>query len=652
MKRLFCMFLSLLLLSGCGAKDPGQQETTPETVLCDPIELTHPTTEATLSPEELFLQSLPESLRKPCELGFVEPGLLENPERTCTKGDVLAILQKVVTAKLGRESWMYANALAEGEAEQEATREWIAAMLYIGEAETVEELKSGDYAQNYKQLTCTTGGLDNAIGDALLMSKGFVYMPNNANPGLGLYNIYAVPDAMVSAYCGYGSYSGGAKYVADKGDFSEDTAILSYAISRYDTTTGEKLLPWDEGRNFHPKAVLTIREMAELALRYYNCIENPRNIPYEQIGTYDSSIIPSGLLEKETTLPAPSCQELPSQWHGVRASDMENFGTQLDVQFYEYELDAIKDAGFNFIMAEFNFRLLRRWDAPQGTLDENRLKQLDQVLAWCMERDIHLSLSCTSFNDYTGATWEAIYRNPECAGVFAKQWEALARRYADIPNEYLSFSLLSYGMPQDDVFASFCTPAIEAIRSITPDRCLIAEVCRGDATGEDMAALGVALASHCEWAKAFDLCDSVKTKNCHTYFQNTLWPYEENGSLVNGESSMANRLRDNPAPDDIAAIARQYGVGYMISCWGPNVLYPLAPTDRYTDETMEAYLTDMTQVMEARGYGWCYKDWYGCTGIASGFPQVTTTTYTQSAERPLYIDEEMTAWFRQINAAD
>ncbi len=656
MKRILCFLLAtVLLLSGCAQTvQPAAQETVPETTLLPTGEATAPTTEATLSAEELFLQSLPEKLRTVYEMGFVELEALEDLDKVCTKGDVLAILQKVVTARLGRESWMYAHALVEGEAEQEATKEWIATMLYVGEAETVEERKSEDYVQNLKQLTCTTTSLSNSIGDALLMSRGFVYMPNNANPGIGIFNSYAPQTSTVSAYCGYGNYSGGTKYVADKREFDGDTAILSYAISRYDTTTGEKLLPWDENRNFYPDATLTMQEMLELALRYYNCVENTQNIPYEAIGTYDPAIITPDLLEKETNLPTPTCQELPAQWHGIWVWDLNNNATRLDVQLYEYELDAIDNAGFNYIQVPFDFCLLRRWDAPEGTLDENRLKQLDQILAWCMERDIHLNLSCNGFNEYKypASSNEEIYRDPASAAAFAKQWAVLAKRYADIPNEYLSFTLLCYGMPLDDVYASFCSPAIDSIRAITPERCMIAEIARANSTGEPLAALGVALSSHCDWGNALSLNDSTRIQQSDKYFQSAVWPYEENGKLVDGNSSMCNKIFNNASPDDIAAIAEQYGVGYMISTWGPSFLYSIAPADRFKDDVMEAYLTDMTQTMADRGYGWCYRDWFGCTGIASGFPQVTTTTYTQIEDYPLYIDEEMTAWFRQINTVE
>ena len=106
------------------------------------------------------------------------------------------------------------------------------------------------------------------------------------------------------------------------------------------------------------------------------------------------------------------------------------------------------------------------------------------------------------------------------------------------------------------------------------------------------------------------------------------------------------------SPDAVAAVAKEHGVGYMIFEWGPRIkdMCPITEKNRYCTETMEAYLTDMVQTMKDRGYGWCYTDFIGSVGIACGFPLVETAPYTQVEDYPFYIDEEMTALFREVNA--
>ena len=134
---------------------------------------------------------------------------------------------------------------------------------------------------------------------------------------------------------------------------------------------------------------------------------------------------------------------------------------------------------------------------------------------------------------------------------------------------------------------------------------------------------------------------------------NASWPYDEKGTLTDGNAVMsldADMDFDTMSPDTVAAVAKEYGVGYMVREWGPRVYgwNAVVESSRYSDETMKSYLTDMTQTMEDRGYGWCYTDWMGSVGVAYCYPLVEDSTYTQVGDY-LWIDEEMTGWFRQIN---
>lgn len=104
------------------------------------------------------------------------------------------------------------------------------------------------------------------------------------------------------------------------------------------------------------------------------------------------------------------------------------------------------------------------------------------------------------------------------------------------------------------------------------------------------------------------------------------------------------------APADVAAVAEQYGVGFMVSRWAPFVSYGNSVRrDRFNDNMMQAYLMDMEQTMADRGYGWCYGNWFSFVGIGAAYPAVTSTTYTKINDAPLYVDDETFGWFRHIN---
>lgn len=113
----------------------------------------------------------------------------------------------------------------------------------------------------------------------------------------------------------------------------------------------------------HPYREITLGEMAEHALVYYN-FPNPMAYPEyvapEEVGTYNTDIITAELLAKNTDLPEASCRHLP-QWHGVVMDDMELLTSDihLDDNVYEYEIKTVKDAGFNYICLDLDFNWLQ-----------------------------------------------------------------------------------------------------------------------------------------------------------------------------------------------------------------------------------------------------------------------------------------------------
>jgi hypothetical protein len=290
---------------------------------------------------------------------------------------------------------------------------------------------------------------------------------------------------------------------------------------------------------------------------------------------------------------------------------------------------------------------------PEGQ-NENRLKELDQLLAWCMERDIHLNLVCLYGHDWPSyANENQFVKDPENARGLAQFWGALAQRYADIPNNYLSFTPMKwvYGANDDD-HGKYLAVIANAVREVSPDRCMMAVVGEDSITGRSAAETGMALTSECFWGSDFMFRYSDQG-GLKRIMANATWPYDEKGVYTDGNTamSMAKDIWGKTwAPDSIAAVAKEYGVGYMIYDWGPRVMgwNAVVERSRYSDETMQAYLTDMSQTMADRGYGWCYTDWMGSVGVAYCYPLVEDSTYTQVADY-LWIDEEMTGWFKEIN---
>lgn len=436
----------------------------------------------------------------------------------------------------------------------------------------------------------------------------------------------------------------------------------NYVLCAYDRRDSSKLMALDENNNFRPYEPITIEQAAQTALRYYYYLEDkPELVPYADTYTFDTSIITPELLAKETTLPEASCESLPATWRGTLIFNGRvttgSLDRMPDKHYYEYEIQAAKDAGFNFVGITFDFSRLQGPDLQVGMLNETRLKELDQVIAWCMERDIHVDLRCCGVGGLTKDdsfdTWvqwnHDAPNSTDYAAEFAALWKALAQRYADIPNCYLSFNLLCEPeVNSDSQYAAFFGPAVTAIRKADAARCIIADIHCGGLTGTSMAELGVALSYHAYAPRDF-CCLTLENQDDAAYLSTVTWPFTASDGKTYDAAAVLNSP-DIVSANELAETAEAYGVGFMIGEWG---IFGIGLTrHRYPDETIQAFLYDMADTMEEKGYGWCYGNFHYPYSIACFAPAVETGDYVKIDGTPLYIEQKMMGWFQTITGVN
>ena len=684
MKRWICLLLALsLLLSGCG----GKGEEAPQTEASVQI-TTEPVTEPTLSPEEQLYTSLPERLRQAVDLGIVALSQLEDPERIVTIGEASAMLQKAYIHRTGAQSKVLNELMqTESYASVDADRGWI-----LGIPGQVDmELTHGDQYENYRQWLKylndgTAGDLWWSFDERLGMLEVGVsddetfyittFFHDKIEPDREQY-LQRMAD--------------GSVYGPEKPESYMD--VYNYARKVFDSTTGNRFFTLEDGC-IYPEKKLTVADAAEYALRFWN-YPNPMEVPNfvapENVGKYNQQIITSDLLEKQTDLPAASCTQLPAQWHGVVMDDMvyTEFIGHLDNRVYEYEIRAVKEAGFNFIGFDLDFGWLQDSllitpgrDAYKGfvknedvgKLDLNRLEQLDQVLALCMKYDIHLNLRCVGVGgvatpgNYSNQ-YRELYNVKKYAAPLAEQWQAIARRYADIPNEYLSFTLFTLPRLEYDktqVKNELLIPSVEAIRAVSPDRCIIADVFNSYQNAKEFAQMGVALSYRMtEPGNLFAFADSgYYTYNRHK-FAKELNP-RGSSAIINfdwpnqgGTDAAAMLKLAHPGGDsfqNVLEVAQEAGVGFMLSQFG--VEYSpgygdmiFIPRVCYDSEAYHTMIRDITSAVEAAGCGWCFAHWYSPYGAAFCLPVMEEVEYAQVEDHPYYIDQGLLRLFQSINDA-
>ena len=691
MKQITLLLLALVMvlsLTACGGSTVPAETAAPATVPAMEAPTEAPTTEPTLSPEEVLYNSLPDRMQQAVDAGLVELSQLEDLNRIVTVGEASAMLQKAFVHRTGVESMTLNDLMASPDySTRNATRGWI--MNIPGLADT--ELYKGEQYKDYEQwmkLSNKEGGehlwhdfryrthagnvgIFNA-DDRILSSDGDTY---GDTPGVEMAQDWSVYKALMTSDLLYGPGENDRRF----------PDISCYAFSVYDQTNGQKFMTYQDCC-LNPETELTLEAAVEHALIYHN-YPNPMAYPTfvapEEVGTFNPEIITADLLEKDTDLPTPSCQNLPKEWHSTVMDDFQYIDGYLmhpDYEVYEYEIQQVKEAGFNFISLNLDFswlqenmlndKSLKKYENSfggmvskenKGKLSLERLEQLDKAIALCMKYDIHVNLRCTAVPDMNYGVQNGmgyqIHRNADQYGDrLAQMWQTIARRYAAIPNEYLSFTLFGGDYSATN---KMLVPSVHAIREESPDRCIIAEICTYKMKSKEFAELGVALSyklyepektdyfftpGYHEYWKGWEMND--KGKKMISRFD---WPYQ---GKVDAEKLFSEGRWGGESLMEVVETAQEYGVGFMLGDFGVssggNWWFTLDRA-RYADEPYFAMIRDITASVEELGYGWCFNRWYGPYGVAFCISAIEASTYEQVEDYPYYIDQGIFGLFQSIN---
>lgn len=452
---------------------------------------------------------------------------------------------------------------------------------------------------------------------------------------------------------------------------------VTYAITVYDRISGERLVSLDENDNFPLNERPTIKDCILMAFHYYRSfIEEPEMVCIDDIGTYNKDIITDELLSKETTLPEPTNQKLPADWKGVfvayNTDAMYERGYhQWDLSFTEREMDMIDEFGFNYI------RLGTSWYRMQDPYfnegDEVNIKQLeylDRIIAWAIERDIHINICFQDtpgmdLKEYTVAEWteedifqNAIFTDENLQKEAVRYFRALAKRYADIPNTYLSFELSNECEPMsDEEYVNAYKPVVEAIWEESPDRVVMACVQSYTAiTGESMAELGCCLDFHNYNPIPFcEISYATEAQN-PGYYKNMTWPYvAEDGTVIDMEAAKdivayADAYSD-ASYNSVRNVALENNVGYINAEIG-YFLWQDAALDYMplcSVETREAYYDDMVSSYAKDETPWVIN-WQ--TGLVVSYPlKVNNESYPweKCEGTKWYIDPYMRDYWKEKN---
>ena len=277
--------------------------------------------------------------------------------------------------------------------------------------------------------------------------------------------------------------------------------------------SGKAIYPYDfEGKSAHLEDPLTREEAICAVLRLgeidSSVLEPDGNyIELSEVGTYDETILTEKLLHAASDLPEVTQAKLPTEWKGAGLSSSKNDGGGAEcTDFRETDIKFLADNGFNFARIFLGFSTLRFPNYPEDAslVNENELRDLDQLIAWGMEYGVHIQISMSFYLDENGNDKkdDTIAANDAEWALVQEYWTMLARRYAGIPSQYLTFDLCNEVQPAQGEDVSYpkekLGELISSVRAADSERVLLYSF-QGNPNADwvDAAAsLGVAIGCH------------------------------------------------------------------------------------------------------------------------------------------------------------
>lgn len=274
------------------------------------------------------------------------------------------------------------------------------------------------------------------------------------------------------------------------------------------------------------------------------------------------------------------------------------------------DLDFMASMGCNFVRLPMDYRFFIHhfdYDHP----DEEMLKVVDRCVEAIVSRGLHCSLNihrgpgyCINGNELEKHN---LWTDEIAQKAFANLWKMFAQRYATYTVDQLSFDLLNeppspgqYGLTHEN-HKAVMKAAVDAIRSVTPDRKVISDgLCGGHVAAPEMADLNVILSGrgympmrlthwHAEWMK-----DSLE-------WEKPVWPGLKSDGMVWDRDGLLKfydpwkELSDKGVPVHIGECG----------CY-----------NKIDNKTALAFYSDWFDVMNELNFGYALWNFRGPFGIA------------------------------------
>lgn len=166
---------------------------------------------------------------------------------------------------------------------------------------------------------------------------------------------------------------------------------------------------------------------------------------------------------------------------GMFASETSDYRDFRSPGYYvEEDFKMIADWGFDFVRLPLSYRVWSDASDPY-TIREEQLAPLDEAVSLGEKYNLHVNIAmhrlpgyCVNTDEHpeeTGRLWQG----GEALDAAVYQWTEIAKRYAGIRSDRLSFNVINEPNRQISPaeYRSVCQGVIDGVRKITPDRLFI-----------------------------------------------------------------------------------------------------------------------------------------------------------------------------------
>lgn len=276
-----------------------------------------------------------------------------------------------------------------------------------------------------------------------------------------------------------------------------------YSYGRKSMVNGKPLFDYDaKKKSMHLQEDMTYEDALNALSRLLDSCETSKkayiSVTDKKAVTYDSSVLTSQVLARAKKMDAVKNGELSDFSGFVLGGDYDRH--TIDVWQFARDAKRMSEWGFHDVRYMISYQSL--FDKKASKVDENALKELDQVVASAIQYNIHLNLVTFTlpgrWAGFDSETFQSsgefdLFLNKERQKEAYAVWKVLAERYRNVPATALSFCPiweaqnynLSTGLPvetysPEDVAAVY-EKLVGVIQSYQKDRVVVCEATAANA---------------------------------------------------------------------------------------------------------------------------------------------------------------------------